>query len=275
MTDPTRIHPTAIISTEAELADDVTVGPYTVIDGPVRLGPGCVIGPHVHLVGPLTMGPNNRVSTGAVLGERPQHLRYNDEPTRLEVGEGNVFREHVTVHRGTTFGDGVTVIGSFNYLMAHAHVAHDCRVGDHGLLANAVLLGGHCVLGDRVFMGGNSAVHQFSRVGRLALVSGLTAVSRDVPPFVMMYGRDIATGVNVIGMRRAGLNTLQIGGVRKAFRILYHENLPIAQAAAKIEAEFGHIDTVAEFVAFLRAPNSRGICRTRTFRDAGPEREAA
>jgi UDP-N-acetylglucosamine acyltransferase len=262
MDDAPRKHPTALVSPEAQLADDVQVGPYAVIEGPVRLGPGCVVRPHAHLIGPLTVGCRNQIFTGVVLGEKPQHLLYADEPTSLEIGDDNVFRENVTVHRGTT-ATGKTVIGSHNYLMAGAHVAHDCRVGDNCLMANGALLAGHCSLGDRAFISGNAAAHQFVRIGRLAMVSGMSAVSRDVPPFVLLYGRDVATGVNVIGMRRAGMNTRQIGGVRKAFQIMYHEGLTIPSALAKIEAELGDIDTVAEFVAFLRQPGARGIARTR------------
>src|SRR6516162_9342137 len=140
-----RIHPTALISPEAELADDVVIGPYTVIEGRVRIGPGCVLRPHVHLCGPLTLGKGNFVGTGTVLRERPQHLKYQDEPTAVEIGDHNVFREHVTVHRGTT-QSWVTRIGSHNFFMAGSHVAHDGAVGDHCILANGALMAGHCTL---------------------------------------------------------------------------------------------------------------------------------
>src|SRR5262249_53206443 len=138
-----RIHPTAIIPPDAVLADDVEVGPFAVLEGPVRLGPGCVVRPHAHLIGPLMMGRDNLVFSGAVLGERPQHLKYNGEPTGVEVGDHNIFREHVTVHRGTTHS-WTTRIGSHNFFMAGSHVAHDCAVGSHCILANGALLAGHC-----------------------------------------------------------------------------------------------------------------------------------
>src|SRR5207248_11585385 len=159
-----RTPPTPVISPEADLADDVQVGAHAVIEGPVRVGPGCVLRPRVLLCGPLTLGRDNIVYSGAVLGERPQHTKYDDEPTGLEIGDHNIIREHVTVHRGTT-QSWVTRVGSHNFLMAHSHVAHDCQVGNHCILANGVLLAGHCVLEDSVYMSGNSAIHQWVRVG--------------------------------------------------------------------------------------------------------------
>ena len=252
-----RVHPTTLVAPEAELGDGVEVGPFVVIEGPVRLGPGCVIKPYAHLIGPLTMGRDNTVFSGAVLGEAPQHLRYAGEPTGVEVGDGNLFREHVTVHRGTT-ASWVTRIGSNNFFMAGAHVAHDCVVGNNCLLANGALLGGHCVLEDGVFLSGNAAVHQFVRVGRLALLSGLSASTKDVPPFIVQQYINVVVGVNVIGMRRAGLPTASIDGVRKAFHLIYRQGLALPNALARVEAELGQIDAVAELLAFIRG-SRRGI----------------
>jgi UDP-N-acetylglucosamine acyltransferase len=252
-----RIHSTAVISAEAHLADDVVVGPYVVIEGRVQVGPGCVLRPHVHLCGPLTMGAGNLVYSGCVLGERPQHLRYKDEPTSLEIGDRNTFREHVTVHRGTTH-TWATRIGSDNFLMAHCHVAHDCQVGNRCILANGALLGGHCTLADNVYLSGNSAVHQFVRIGRLALLSGCSATTKDIPPFVIQQGIDTIVGINVVGMRRAGMSNEQINAVRAAFRILFWDGLILPTALAQLERELGSIDVVAEMVTFLRA-SPRGI----------------
>src|SRR5262245_32293500 len=179
-----RIHATAVIAREAELADDVEVGAHAIIEGKVNIGPQCVIRPGAFLYGPLTMGQANTVYSGAVLGETPQHLKYQGEPTSLEIGDGNVFREFVTVHRGTTHRM-TTVIGNHNYFMVNAHVGHDCIVGNRNILANGALVAGHCVLADHVFLSGNSAVHQFVRVGRLALLSGCSISTKDIPPFVM------------------------------------------------------------------------------------------
>src|SRR5579884_672521 len=160
-----RIHPTAVVSAEADLGEDVQVGPYVVIEGEVRIGAGCVLRPGAHLIGPLTMGCHNTVFSGAVLGEQPQHLRYAGEPTRLVIGDYNIIREHVTIHRGTTHS-WETRIGNYNFLMAHSHIAHDCRIGNHCIITNGALLAGHCVLEDNVYLSGNCALHQFVRVGR-------------------------------------------------------------------------------------------------------------
>jgi UDP-N-acetylglucosamine acyltransferase len=254
---PARIHPTAIISPEAELADDVIVGPYTVIEGPVRIGSGCVIRAQAHLCGPLSMGQSNFIFSGAVLGERPQHLKYNDEPTGLEIGHGNIFREYVTVHRGTTQA-WTTRIGDENFFMVNSHVAHDCQIGNRCIVANGALVGGHCTVADNVYLSGNCAVHQFVRIGRLALLSGCSASTKDIPPFVIQQGIDTVVGVNVIGMRRAGLSNDQINAVRRAFRILFRQRLVLPTALARIEQEVGQVDAVAELIAFIRQ-SSRGI----------------
>jgi UDP-N-acetylglucosamine acyltransferase len=261
-----RIHPTALVAPEADLADGVEVGPYAVLEGRVRLGPRCVVRPHVHLIGPLSMGRDNVIFTGAVLGERPQHLKYNDEPTGVEIGDGNVFREHVTVHRGTTHS-WVTRIGSHNFFMANAHIAHDCVVGDRCILANGAMIGGHVVLADNVYLSGNSAVHQFVRIGRLALLSGVSASTKDIPPFCIQQRIDNVVGVNVIGMRRAGLSHEQIDAVRRAYHILFRQGMVVPKALARIEHELGSVDVVRELVAFVRE-SKRGICIREDDRDA-------
>jgi UDP-N-acetylglucosamine acyltransferase len=252
-----RIHPTAILSPDTELAADVEIGPFVVIEGAVRIGPGCVLRPYVHLCGPITMGAGNVVYSGAVLGERPQHLKYNDEPTRLEIGDHNVFREHVTVHRGTT-ESWATRIGSHNYFMAGCHIAHDCQIGNHVIMANGALLAGHCEIGDNAFLSGNCAIHQFTRVGRLGLLSGCSISSKDIPPFALQQGITCIVGVNVVGMRRAGMTHEQIDAVRHAYRILFHEGTPLPAAMKRVEAQLGTIDAVAELLAFIHG-SKRGI----------------
>jgi UDP-N-acetylglucosamine acyltransferase len=192
-----------------------------------------------------------------VLGERPQHLKYAGEPTGLEIGDHNIFRESVTVHRGTT-ASWRTRLGSHNFLMAGAHVAHDCRVGDHCIMANNSALGGHCELGDNVFLSGNSAIQQFVRVGRLALLGGLSGSTRDIPPFIIQQHINRVAGVNVIGMRRAGIPSAHIDAVRLAFRIIYHRGLLVPEALREVEREAGGVPEAAELVAFIRA-STRGI----------------
>jgi UDP-N-acetylglucosamine acyltransferase len=251
------IHPTAIISPEAELAEDVIIGPYVVIEGKVKIGPECEIQAQAHLLGKLTMGRGNVVYTGAVLGQKPQHLRYNNEPTAVEIGDGNTFREHVTVHRGTTHS-WVTRIGNDNFFMAGSHIAHDCIVGNRCIFANGALIGGHAVIDDNVYLSGNSAVHQFMRVGRLAMLGGCSVTTKDVPPFMVQIGIDNIVKFNVVGMKRAGLTPEQINGVRKAFRILFRSGLTLPLAIARMEEEIGHLDVGQEIITFLRG-SRKGI----------------
>jgi UDP-N-acetylglucosamine acyltransferase len=257
-------HPTAQISAESQFPADVKIGPFAVIEGPVTAGPGCVIGPHTHLIGPLTLGANNHVGTGAVIGTAPQHLGYKGEPSAVQIGDGNVFREHVTVHRampvGTGPGTGVTRIGHRGYFMAASHIAHDCVVGDDVIFANAALIGGHVTVGDRAFLGGNAAVHQFCRVGRLAFIGGGSASSKDVPPFWVIQNINDVRGLNLVGMKRANMSAVDRAAVRKAFRIIYMTRpaLPLPAALLRIEAEVGTAPAVQELIEFIRT-SKRGI----------------
>ena len=270
--DTPLVHPTAIIDPEARLAPDVRVGPYAIIDGPVTVGPGCTIGPHAHLLGRVTLGRDNTVGTGCVLGGEPQHTGYAGEDTTVSIGDGNTFREHATVHRGMPGTPG-TVIGHGNLFMVNSHVAHDCRVGDRAVFANGAAVGGHAVVGDRAFLSGNTCVHQFCRVGRLALLSGTTAISQDLPPFWIAHdGINTVHGVNVIGMRRAGISNDEIRAVRQAFRTIHLRGLTISTAVNRVEAEDGRLPAVRELVDFIRA-STRGICAGRG-RGAAPHETA-
>jgi UDP-N-acetylglucosamine acyltransferase len=246
-----RIHPTAIISPEAELHESVVVGAHVVIEGKVIVGPDCVFRPHALVCGPLTMGTGNTVYSGAVLGERPQHLKYNDEPTSTEIGDNNIFREQVTIHRGTTHSMR-TKIGNGNFFMVNSHVGHDCTIGNNCIFTNGCLVAGHCTLADNVYLSGNSAVHQFIRIGRLAMLSGLSATTKDIPPFVVQQYIDTVVGINVIGMRRAGLSHEQINAVRQAFRILFRDGLTLSAAMSRLEQELGGMDVIQEIITFLQ-----------------------
>jgi len=261
------IHPHADVSPVAELAPDVTVGAFAIIEGKVRLGPGCVVRPRAHLIGPLVMGRDNHVFSNAIIGERPQHLRYRGEPTGVRVGDGNVFRENVTVHRATT-ASWVTRIGDGNYFMSGAHVAHDCQIGDRCTLVNNALLGGHCTVADGAYVSGNAGVHQFCRLGRLSLLSGCSLTTKDVPPFVIQQGVNSVVGVNVVGMRRAGLAAWQIDAVRRLYHVVFRQGLILPDALDRVEEDYGEVDVVREFVAFVRA-SRRGINRKRM---VGPSR---
>ena len=258
--DAPLIHPTAIISPDAALAADVRVGPFAVIDGPVTLGPGCVVRPHAQLVGRVTAGGGNDFGAGAVIGDRPQHTGYRGEETAVRIGDGNTFREHVTVHRAMPagLGAGETVIGSHNMFMAGAHVAHDCVVGDHCILVNHAVVGGHAVIGDRALLSGNSAVHQHCRVGRIALLSGISGATQDVPPFWIIRDFNMVCGVNVIGMRRAGMAAAEIQAVRAAFKLIYLEKMSITAAVERMERQFAGSAAVLEVAAFIRA-SKRGV----------------
>lgn len=263
-----RIHPTAIVSAEAKLADDVTVGAFAVIDGPVTLGPGCSVEAHARIIGPLTAGSENSFGSSSVIGGAPQHTAYKGESTLVEIGDGNTFREHTTVHRGMPVGvgpgSGVTRIGNQNLFMAGAHIAHDCIVGNHSIFANCALLAGHVETADRVFLSGNSAVHQFCKIGRLAFLSGCSGSTKDLPPFWVMQDMNRVCGVNVIGMRRAGMPTNEIQAVRRAFRFIYIERVTIPVALMRMEAELGDVPAVRELIEFIRS-SKRGICGPASF----------
>jgi UDP-N-acetylglucosamine acyltransferase len=256
----TQIHPTAIVSPEVSLDDGVRVGPYCVFEGAVTVGPECDFGAYVHLIGPLTIGRGNKIGSGSVIGSDPQHLGYKGQPTRTEIGDFNMFREHVTVHRGSHV-DHVTTIGNRNYFMAHSHVAHDCRIGDDCILANGALMGGHCQLQDRVFMSGNTALHQFVRMGRLSLLTGLEGVSKDVVPFMTVKNRFTVLGVNVIGMRRAGMSASDVATARRAFHILYRSDIFLRPAIEFLERELGAHPVAAEMLKFIHE-SKRGIMRS-------------
>jgi UDP-N-acetylglucosamine acyltransferase len=247
------VHPTAVISLEADLAFDVQVGPYSVIEGPARIGPGTVIESHACLSGPLQMGRDNFVGHGAVLGKSPQHKGYRGEPTELRIGDGNVFREHVTVHRGTIAGGGETRIGDRNMFMIGSHLGHDALVGNDCTLVNGALVAGHVELHDGCILSGHSAIQQRVRVGRLAMLGGLGSVTRDIPPFVIQQGYNCVSGLNLIGLRRAGMAADVIAALRVAFRILYKEGRTQTGALELIANDLGAIPEVAEFLEFIQA----------------------
>ncbi|MCP5524438.1 MAG: acyl-ACP--UDP-N-acetylglucosamine O-acyltransferase [Verrucomicrobiales bacterium] len=254
------IHPSAVIDPAAHLDPSVEVGPGAVIDAGVTLGPGCVVGPHVHLTGRTTIGPGNRFHAGSVIGDAPQDTKYRDTPTGLVIGEGNVFREHVTVHRSNT-PEERTEIGSHCFLMANSHVGHNSRLGDHVILANGVLLGGHVEVGNAAFLSGNSVVHQFVRVGALAMLQGASAVSQDLPPFVMARGRNSSSGLNTVGLRRAGITAAVRLELRQLYHVLFLGTAPMQErlAAARAVAQSAEGRLLVDFVASSR----RGCIRAR------------
>ncbi len=230
------IDPRAVVSPKAELAADVTVGPYTVIGDGVVIGPGTWIGPHAVIHGPTTLGAGNRIFQFASIGDAPQDLKYKGEPTRLTVGDRNVFREFTTMNRGTVGGGGVTTIGSDNLFMAYTHVAHDCKVGNRVVMANYATLAGHVEVGDWVIMGGYAGIHQFTKVGAHAFLGNNAAVTRDVPPYVMAVGSPaVPHSINSEGLKRRGFTPEQIRNLKNAYRVLYRSELKLADAVAELE----------------------------------------
>jgi len=261
------IHPTAIIHPKAKLDSTVRVGPHAVIDESVSLGPHCIVGPHVYITGVTAIGAHNQFHAGCVIGDAPQDLKYDGAPTRLRIGDHNVFREHFTVHRATK-PDGETVIGSNNFLMAHAHVAHNCVIGDHVILVNGALLAGHAEVQDRAFISGNCLVHQFARVGTLAMMQGGAAVSQDVPPFtIAAHQGNAICGLNSVGLRRAGFNSEQRLELKRLYHALFRSGKNLRAALDEARGEFSGAAAKAmlDFVASAK----RGVCY-----DVGASRES-
>jgi UDP-N-acetylglucosamine acyltransferase len=251
----------AVVSPEAHLAPDVSVGPFSVIGAQVQIGPRTVIGPHVVLNGPATLGADNRIFQFASLGDAPQDKKYRGEPTQLAIGDRNVFRESCTINRGTTHGEGVTRIGSDNLFLAYSHVAHDCVIGDHTVFANSVALGGHVEVGDWAILGGLVAVHQFARIGAHAFLGGGSMVSQDVPPYVMVAGNPaVPHAVNAEGLKRRGFTAGQIRNIRDAYRILYRSELRLAEALARLEPLAAREPEIRVFVDFIHA-STRSLVR--------------
>jgi UDP-N-acetylglucosamine acyltransferase len=251
------IHPTAVISPQAELADDVRIGAHAIVEGKVTIGPDCILRPGAMVSGPMSLGRGNIVFSGAILGEKPQHLKYKNELTSLEIGDWNTFREHVTIHRGTSHSM-TTRIGSHNLFLARSHVGHDCVVGDGCTLSSGALVGGHCVIGDNVYLSDNCAVHQFVHIGRLALLGACSITTKDIPPFVSQQNVNSVVGINVEGMRQAGMSRQQIQDVQEAFGILFDEGLPLPAALDRLEETLGGRPAVEEMITFLRRC-TRGI----------------
>lgn len=255
------IHPTAIIDPGAELGENVEVGPYSVIGKDVRIGDGTVIGPHVVVRGPTSMGRNNRIFQFASVGEDCQDKKYQGEPTRLEIGDDNVIRECVTIHRGTVQDRGVTSIGNGNLFMAYVHVAHDCVVGNDCIFANNASIAGHVHVGDGVVLAGFSGVHQFCRVGPYAMASMYSAVKKDIPAYVMVQGYPArARGMNVEGMRRRGYDRDLVRDLREAYKLLYRSGLQTEEALREMAPLAARHPEVDLFMESVRA-SERGITR--------------
>ena len=251
------IHPTAIVHKKAKLGANVRVGAYAIIDEHVVLGPHCIVGPHCYLTGHTHLGGGNHIFAGAIVGEAPQDMKYRNEPTRLRIGDSNVIREHVTIHRSNNTRED-TVIGSRNFFMAHCHVGHNAQLGSDIIIANGALLAGHVTVADRVFISGNCLVHQFVRIGTLAMMQGGSGISQDLPPFTVARGDNGICGLNVVGLRRAGFTATQRRDLKRLYLVLFRGGRKLREAIEEAREEFkSDADRVMlDFVAATR----RGIC---------------
>lgn len=236
MSGETKIHETAMVDPGAELAAGVEIGAYCVVGDGVRIGAGTRVGPHAVVRGPARIGERNRIFQFASIGEDPQDKKYAGEKTRLEIGDGNTFREFCSINRGTAQDEGVTRIGSGNWIMSYVHIAHDCRVGDNIVMANNASLAGHVHVGDWVILAGFSGAHQFCRIGAHAFLGMYSGVGRDVPAYVMVTGQPaVPRGINVEGLKRRGFGAGSIRAIREAYRVLYRSNLKLDEAIERIE----------------------------------------
>ncbi|PWU10557.1 MAG: acyl-[acyl-carrier-protein]--UDP-N-acetylglucosamine O-acyltransferase [Verrucomicrobia bacterium] len=251
------IHATAIIHPKARLDSSVQVGPYAVIDEEVEIGPGCIIGPYVYLTGLTSIGAGNRFFAGAVIGEEPQDLKFKGGSTRLRIGDNNIFREHVTVHRSNN-SEQATVIGSNCFLMHNSHVAHDVVLGTDVIVASGALLAGHVEVADRALVSGNCLVHQFVHIGTLALMRGGSAISKDLPPYTIARGENGICGLNLVGLRRAGMPSGDQVELSRLYRALFRSGLNMSNALAEAREKFS--SEPAKVMMDFVASSKRGVC---------------
>ena len=258
------IHPTALIAQGASIGDGCKIQPCVVISAEVEIGEGCEIGPHTVIQGHTSLGPRNRIGSHCSFGSPPQELSYRGEPTRLVVGADDLFGDYVQLNRGSTKGeDGTTRVGDGNYLMAYAHVGHDCVIGDRIIAANAIQLAGHVTVEDGAVIGGLVAVHQHVRIGKLSIIAGGSATGLDIPPFVRVGGYGCAVnGINAVGLERAGRSRPQIKRLRAAYKILFQQGIPWKEAIAQVEAGFADCADALHMARFIR-DSKRGVVRNR------------
>ena len=260
-----RIHPTAVVDPEAELAADVEVGPYCVVGSKVKLGAGTVLDAHVVVGGRTTIGRNNHFFSFSAIGGVPQDKKYGGEDTELVIGDDNTVREHCTFSLGTAQGGGVTRVGSDNWIMASVHIAHDCMIGNHTILANNVTLAGHVTLGDWAIIGGLSGLHQFCTMGAHAMAGGGSVILRDIPPYVICNGNPCAPhGINTEGLKRRGFDADTINLLRRAYKVIYRDGKTVAEAVTTLDDLVAEAPASASAVALLRdfvRDSQRGIIR--------------
>ncbi|MCE5312078.1 MAG: acyl-ACP--UDP-N-acetylglucosamine O-acyltransferase [Nitrospiraceae bacterium] len=256
-----KIHKTAVISSKAEIDDSVEIGPYCIIGDDAVISKGCKLHSHVVIEGRTIIGKNCSVFPFASIGLAPQDLKYKNEKTGVRIGSNNVIREYATIHRGSVSGTGFTELGDSNFMMAYSHLAHDCKIGNHNILANAATLAGHVLVQDFAFVGGLVAVHQNTRIGSYAMVGGFSGIGQDIPPFTMASGaRAKLYGLNVVGLKRHGFAEETINKLKKAYKILFREKRTLQDALKTIKSEYSDCAEVMHLVGFIEE-NKRGICR--------------
>lgn len=254
------IHPTAVIDPTAQIGADCEIGPYCVIEEHAVLGDGCKLRSHVVIGSHTVLGKDNQIFPFACIGQKSQDLKWKGGTTWLRVGDGNTFREHVTIHRATADGDA-TVVGSRNHILAYCHIAHDCRLGDHIIMSNVGTLAGHVTVGNHAVIGGLTAVHQFCRIGKMAMTGGCSKVVQDVPPFMMADGNPAETRtINKVGLERNGVSEEAQTALRKAYKILFREGLTIPNALERISDDLPALPEVAHLIEFVRG-SERGISK--------------
>lgn len=249
------IHPTAVIDKNAVIGSNAEIGAYSVIEKGVRLGDSVVISPYVHIKGNTSIGDNTFIGTGAVIGEAAQILGTRENNGRIEIGKNNIIREYVTIN-SSSFAGKVTIIGDNNFFMAFSHIAHDCKLGNNIVICNGSLVAGHVDIQDKAFISGNVVIHQFVRIGRLAMIGGLSRVNQDVPPFMMVVGDSSVWSINLVGLKRAGFSNDEIIKIKRAFKIIYGSNLSVKGALEKLQS--ADSDKVKEIVDFISL-SKRGI----------------
>ena len=254
-----KIHPTAILRGNIELGEDVEIGPYSVLEGDIKIGKGTKIGSRVSIYHNVEIGQNCQIYDGAVIGSAPQHLRDSGSGGKVVIGDNTVLREYVTVNRGTDFDRGITKIGNNVFLMAYSHVAHDCEVQDHVVMANAATLGGHVVIEHHAFIGGLAAVQQWCRVGAYAMVGGLSGVNKDVPPFTRAAGHHVELkGLNVVALKRNHFSPEDIALLKKVYRILFSGQRTLREALQEVERLYGENPHVRYLIEFIKNALSSG-----------------
>jgi len=255
------IHSTAIIDGSASIARDVEIGPYSIIGADVAIDSGTWIGPHVVINGPTHIGKNNKIFQFASIGEMPQDKKYNGEPTRLEIGDGNVIREYVTINRGTAQDTGLTKVGNNNWIMAYVHIAHDCMLGNNIVMANATSLAGHVTIEDHVITGGYSLIYQFCSLGAYCFTGFGAHVNKDIPPYVTVAGQMAKPfGINAEGLRRNNFSSESVSAIKKAYKLLYRSNMMLSEASEKIAEMSQETPELAPMLDFI-AKSQRGIIR--------------